>query len=490
MPKPHVTRTYATIHFEDLDPKRFEDLVRELVYDFKAWQNLEATGRSGSDDGFDIRGFERTTDIAVSMDEDGVEEEAGKSKDGNLWMIQVKREKDIGPTRIKEILKDVDSANPPYGYILAASADFSKKSHDAFRAELQAKGVMEFHLWGRANLEDMLHQPKNDRILFTFFGISMASRRRSRTSELRAKVGFKNKVIRVFGEDGGHTEFLVRDANDERYPFKDEYPDFSSNPKWKVYEGFFSGINGIRIELGRHFGYVDHQKKEYDFFPGVPLRYDRSETQEVNAKRYELRQLVEDYWTHLPKANQIHYIREGMIYFDDMILIDEKGDPLHDFPHIYVEYGKMGPFRVFRDHLEKGRDSFLLDGYKRVSIFPKTFSKPKHGKLHADNIALEEHFQHRILQHDPEFYTLYDVSGRYKHLKVRDAYPVANPRDRSSKNFIAITRKESMKVGVYLKLHPHLKGRIQEQIGRDPKHNELLTFYEFKRANEHEYKAK
>jgi hypothetical protein len=44
--------------FTDLEPKRFEDLVRQLVYDFRPWRRLEATGRSGSDDGFDARALE------------------------------------------------------------------------------------------------------------------------------------------------------------------------------------------------------------------------------------------------------------------------------------------------------------------------------------------------------------------------------------------------------------------------------------------------
>ncbi len=59
--------------------------------------------------------------------------------EGNLWMIQGKREKEIGPKRVKEILADIDSRSPPYGYILAASANFSKDSYDLFREELRKK---------------------------------------------------------------------------------------------------------------------------------------------------------------------------------------------------------------------------------------------------------------------------------------------------------------------------------------------------------------
>ena len=58
--KPRVTRTHGQLHFEDLDPHRFEDLVRELIYDFRDWQTIEATGRSGNDAGIDIRAYERT----------------------------------------------------------------------------------------------------------------------------------------------------------------------------------------------------------------------------------------------------------------------------------------------------------------------------------------------------------------------------------------------------------------------------------------------
>jgi hypothetical protein len=56
--KPKPTRTMGALHFEDLEPHRFEDLIRQLAYDFRSWRQLEATGRAGGDDGFDVRGFE------------------------------------------------------------------------------------------------------------------------------------------------------------------------------------------------------------------------------------------------------------------------------------------------------------------------------------------------------------------------------------------------------------------------------------------------
>ena len=47
----------------------------------------------------------------------------------------------------------------------------SDKSNVRFRARTQAPGLSEAYLWGKGELEDMLYQPKNDDVLFTFFGV-------------------------------------------------------------------------------------------------------------------------------------------------------------------------------------------------------------------------------------------------------------------------------------------------------------------------------
>src|SRR5437773_3294783 len=103
--KPIVARTFAPIHFEDLDPHRFEDLIRELIYDFRDWQSIEATGRSGGDAGFDIRAFEKVPPLARTDDEDEPVE-AQHPMDGPRWMIQGKREKALSPSDVKKILAD------------------------------------------------------------------------------------------------------------------------------------------------------------------------------------------------------------------------------------------------------------------------------------------------------------------------------------------------------------------------------------------------
>lgn len=89
-----ASRTVNPLHFEDLEPHRFEDLVRQLAYDFRQWYSLEAIGRSGGDAGIDIRGVERVGAEPIEVNESD-EDEAQEPKEfaEQVWVIQCKREK-------------------------------------------------------------------------------------------------------------------------------------------------------------------------------------------------------------------------------------------------------------------------------------------------------------------------------------------------------------------------------------------------------------
>ncbi len=154
-----ATRTLNPLHFEDLEPHRFEDLVRQLIYDFRDWVSIEPTGRLGSDEGIDIRAIETLASTPNELDGEEPDEEETAIKDSSnsarLWLIQCKREKKIGPSKARAIVSsNLSNQEPvPYGYILIASCDFSKATRDAFRAEVITHGVQEFHLWGKADLD-------------------------------------------------------------------------------------------------------------------------------------------------------------------------------------------------------------------------------------------------------------------------------------------------------------------------------------------------
>jgi hypothetical protein len=212
-------RTVGPLHFEDLEPHRFEDLVRQLIYDFRAWRALEATGRAGSDDGFDARGFEIADLADVATTEENNEDEAPvQAANDRLWLVQCKREQTISPARIQKHLDAIppEATDGIYGVIFVASCDSSKKTRDTFRAWCRVKGIGEAHLWGKAELEDQLYQPKNDGLLFAYFGFSLRIRRRSVKTELRARLAMKRKAEQILEH---FQTVLLRDPSDDRYPW-------------------------------------------------------------------------------------------------------------------------------------------------------------------------------------------------------------------------------------------------------------------------------
>jgi hypothetical protein len=145
--------------------------------------------------------------------------------------------------------------------------------------------VSAFQLLGRAELEDMLYQPKNDRVLFTFFGISLTSRRRSKIANIRNVVNIKNRLFKILDEDGGGSRrfrksVLIRDTNDEHYPYADKYLDFQTQPRWQENVAFAHDVQGIRVHVGRHYAYVDLEKKQWDYLR--PLNLVRPQVNNIN----------------------------------------------------------------------------------------------------------------------------------------------------------------------------------------------------------------
>jgi hypothetical protein len=66
----------------------------------------------------------------------------------------------------------------------------------------------------------MLFQPKNDRLLFAYFGISLSARRRTVSTAVRATIARKKQLSTLLVDRDNHDGRLVllRDPNDDRYP--------------------------------------------------------------------------------------------------------------------------------------------------------------------------------------------------------------------------------------------------------------------------------
>lgn len=488
MAKGNIYKTFGPIHFEDLEPHRFEDLVRELIYDFRDWQSIEATGKGGSDDGFDIRAYEKVNIPFDSFEDEDNQSEILHPMEGNLWMVQCKREVEIGPKKVEKIVSDVDPNNPPYGYILVASANFSKKAYDVFREQLRKKGVMEFYLWGKSELEDQLYMPKNDRILFTFFGISLTSKRKSLVNEVRARVLIKNKLYRILGQDSHiNRQLIVRDLNDETYPRKRSSKENLVISRWEEYHTKAYNTQGIWCLVKEHFAYIDLDAKEWDIAETIDLVFREDKLREGDIERESSnvqRLLISDFCEYLPKDTQARYEEWGLIKFDDISFIDEKGDIIYDCPHIYLDFKPTkGPFSRFLSFIDVGHEQIDItkEEYKRVRKFPETYSKIEKGKIYREKAIEFDPVSMRYFKDGNNFfYRFYDADDKYEFLQQRDIIYVKGSEENGEKKFIKITYKEKSQVASYLYKKSVHKSEVERMVGRDLNDDEEITIFEFK----------
>lgn len=386
-----VTRTLGPLHFEDLEPKRFEDLARQLIYDYKPWRRLEATGRAGADHGFDARGYEivGTEEPVAPADAEEAGEAALPGADDRLWLVQCKRERSIGPTKLVNYLDDIALAEGEklHGLIFTAACDFSKTARDKFAAKCSALGLEEWHLWGKAELEDRLFRPENDNLLFAYFGVSLTIRRRSQRADLRARLAMKRKANRLLGKRVME-HMLLRTPDAKEYPHSGDVPNFKNEPTWFVrpYDGM--GHDGLRFVVRRHFAYLSDDGKEWDAAMRVndsighddPWRKDEQQ-------EWELRGRAHTAWDEFPQANRAWLEVHGVLAFDSILDIDEIGDEHVSTPHVYAPFaGKHGPFAHFFVRIEgvehwNARTIYLEDMEKgRVLRFPEDLRQRETGE--------------------------------------------------------------------------------------------------------------
>jgi hypothetical protein len=392
-----ATRTLNPLPFQDLEPHRFEDLVRQIIYDLKHWRSLEPTGRLGSDDGYDARGLEITNEQDEPEDEEDDGGEENPLSIDRLWQIQCKREKSITPAKIEKYIKKIlREGDPlPYGMIFAAPCDFSKKTRDTFIKKMREKRIQDFYLWGKADLEDMLMQPKNDHLLYAYFGISLVIRRRSLKSQIRSILAIKRKAVKHLGPilERSYTSILIRDVNDNNYPFMGEVSDFQKRPRWKMYDFVGHSYDGIKVLFRRYPAYMD-----IDNQTGKLLKWDYSD--EVNlaivyddfwnkGKDYDDKsRRAHDFLDNMGEKNRAFFDVEAVIPYERIIEIDPMGDTIAKCPHLFVEvknntffkdsWARLSPRNSYSGHTFSIEEK---DKKTRIKFFPKKFPKVKEKTL-------------------------------------------------------------------------------------------------------------
>ncbi|WP_158263854.1 restriction endonuclease [Deinococcus arcticus] len=389
-----ATRTLNPLHFEDLEPHRFEDLVRQLAYDYRPWASIEATGRGGADDGIDIRAFEQG--IVPSFEEADEEDLPLLVDSRRLWILQCKREKRIGPAQVRRYVEEsVPGPEVPYGFILAAACDFSKKAYDAFRAALIGTGVQEFHLWGKAELEDMLFQPKNDHLLFAYFGISLQTRKRSKQNELRSLLTWRKRILRALDSERGviGQDVLLLDADCQDYPLMDEVPDFETAQPWGIFRvKLMHPQHFLVLEVARHLAYADDQTGEWDVLEEgeVPVIREQLYGGPPSVRTPETSRWYRVWEEAVPRAARAEYVTMARLPLESIVGLVEKGDLAHDCPILYIQVtaeGRLFPEEFsylleFQDRHKQNR-TLLPDPEKRISYFKNA----KFAQDHAADIS-------------------------------------------------------------------------------------------------------
>lgn len=373
-----ITQTVNPIPLEHLEPHRFEDLVRQLLYDFRRWRRLEATGRAGSDDGFDARGWE----IVTTEDPEPAPQDAGADADevaaaptasnqDNLWLIQCKREKRIGPTQIAKYVGEIPAGEAAdlHGILFAAACDFSKKTRDAFRDACLARGIQEWHLWGQSEIEDRLFQPSNDHLLFAYFGFSLRIRKRSLKTQIASRLATKRRAVKLLDS---YQPVVIRDATDDRYPYLDEdrTKGRTERGRWVVREIDGFDHDAIRVVLGKHLAVLkpDNGWDVAELMDDSRLQSfdDPWEDPETEKERRSHRSKAMDVWGTFPESERAWHEVVGRLRFDDILAIDESGDETFEHPQVYTGewHSTRGPF----------------DGYyiriKTIGDSPREFQNP------------------------------------------------------------------------------------------------------------------
>lgn len=173
------TKTTNRLHFEDLDPFRFEDLGRELLDAKYSWKRLDPIGGEGSDDGVDIFGITST---------------------GEPCYIQVKRYKELGPTKIEGIIETIVQNNTIEDnacIILITACNLSKKAFDTFYNIAEQKGFKRQEILTAKSIETLLYN-KYPHLLEKYFGVSAQKQIKLTGRNLIQKTEKGKKLVEKF----------------------------------------------------------------------------------------------------------------------------------------------------------------------------------------------------------------------------------------------------------------------------------------------------
>ena len=236
-----IQTTTNRLHFEDLDPHRFEDLACEILLRNRNWRKFYPFGRKGNDDGLDIY---------------------CEDENEHKWFCQCKRYKELSSGEIKKIIDKIVAENDNVengNILLIVACDVYKKSIEFFESYAFKNHFSDAIIWMASNIEFFLYD-KHENLLNKYFGIANNSQKEK---EDRIRYGhkvekeFAKKLIdfRLFNSvekrknlfDKPYLKFrydsaIVRSIDDETYPGRDENEIVSGWYKWAFYDTTEKGV--------------------------------------------------------------------------------------------------------------------------------------------------------------------------------------------------------------------------------------------------------
>lgn len=333
-----ATRTYGKLHFDDLDPQRFEMMAMQIIFKMRRWEKLYHFGATGSDEGIDIE--------AVELLENGKR---------NTYHFQCKRYKSLTKNQIKKIINDyvLQNTKPADFYYIVCGCNVSKKAIDEFEAVCRKNGITHSFLWTASYLETLLYSEYHD-ILFAYFGINLSGARNNAIATVRRNVSMKKRMHNDFekkhkGEqdiiairNGDycrkfiHSEVLIRSIYDKCYP--DNPIDTPGYYKTEVYNWYH---NGLEVHA---FPYAVRAMVKIPNFSTDSI-CDKVKDCKVEEHKLEV---------------------FGCIPFENIIEYDCDGDEFYRFPHLFCDYPcGSNPYEKIQYRMS---DGYLIDNQDIVEF--------------------------------------------------------------------------------------------------------------------------
>lgn len=301
--------TTNRLHFEDLEPRRFEDLSFEILNRTKKWKRINHTGALGNDGGVDIYGV---------TDED------------HVYYCQVKRLREASKADITSIVNKVlennsIEINSTLIYIFAC--DLSATTITYAYDYAKKRGFANAELFTAKNLEAHLYNKHKD-LLKKYFGIDCFTSH-SKAEEVRYSLEMKlvaeqkllitdfykkytnAQLIKDPSIKFRYDALIIRSVNDTQYPDSDE-----NNPfEWfKAFPYNFLD-DGLEILLD---SYIDTRIA-------------------FNTKTFEWRKVTNDD-VLLRDELFIHCDYVGFLPYYEIVAIVEDGDSYFSFPIIHCYF--------------------------------------------------------------------------------------------------------------------------------------------------------